>query len=307
MKQSKLLLIVTLILILGTAGVVGYSFLKRGGFGESLKADINDKDTTADLDSAKKGGQLLSAFFGLDNNLPTLSAFRICAAAAKADGMPVIFDSEVDVDSLQAGDFRVISKSGKLGKVDCVTLQPAGDNGELRTSLLVGEFGTAKSDEPDSVEIIGNLFSKDKLINFQGAKIDVTPLEPGPTLVLAKQVPLSQLQIGKKGGPWGTGSGCKDGTVQAIRVVWAGGVLKQDGSEVGEEERLQYRITIEGDQGVLRQVSPFALGDLDDGDNNHLLCLDLRGRPITVSFPSERLVDPNGDLNPATSIGVRAQ
>ena len=36
--------------------------------------------------------------------------------------------------------------------------------------------------------------------------------------------------------------------------------------------------------GAPFDVVPFALGDLDDGDNNHLLCLNVDGTPVSISF-----------------------
>ncbi|MDE0307384.1 MAG: hypothetical protein OXI87_21265 [Albidovulum sp.] len=56
--------------------------------------------------------------------------------------------------------------------------------------------------------------------------------------------------------------------------------------------------------GSLRDVIPFALGDLGDGDNNHELCLDTADQPLSVSFPAGILIDPNDDLNPSTTVHV---
>ncbi len=56
--------------------------------------------------------------------------------------------------------------------------------------------------------------------------------------------------------------------------------------------------------GSTAEVTPFALADLGDGDNNHELCLDVAGTPLGVTFPAGHLVDPNEDLNPDTSIVV---
>jgi len=53
-----------------------------------------------------------------------------------------------------------------------------------------------------------------------------------------------------------------------------------------------------------REITPVALADLGDGDNNHLLCLDTADAPLSVSFPAGVLTDPNDDLNPATSVAV---
>ena len=70
-------------------------------------------------------------------------------------------------------------------------------------------------------------------------------------------------------------------------------------------EREQYQVTIMQEDETEIIVTPFALGDLDDGDNNHLLCLDTVGTPTLIHFSAGYLVDPNRDtLNPDTSIPV---
>ncbi len=51
-------------------------------------------------------------------------------------------------------------------------------------------------------------------------------------------------------------------------------------------------------------VTPIALADTGDGDNNHLLCLDTTDPALSVSFPAGRLTDPREDLNPVTSITI---
>lgn len=277
------------------------------GSSPRFRSDTQQNDTTL-ADGAVRGqGQLLSAFFGLDNGLPMQAHLGICLGAGRADGMPVIFDREIDVQTLQAGDFRVLTRSGRVGKITCVTLFPAIDDGELRTALLVGEFGSAQNDPPVSVEIVGNLYSASRSVNYKSAKVSVTPLEAGPALVLAQAVPPAQWQLGKKAGIGrGAGSGCPNPTLQMVRAVWAGGVVKANGDEAGDAERLLYRVLLEKNDGSFQSVVPFALADLGDGDNNHLLCLDVAGTPRKVSFPAGHLIDPRGDLNPATEISVAA-
>ncbi|MCX6614364.1 MAG: hypothetical protein NTW74_26435 [Acidobacteria bacterium] len=243
-------------------------------------------------------GRLLSAFFGLDNKLPLLAGWRVCSGAGGKDGMPVVFDREVDVKTVEAGDFVVVTRGGVRGSVHCVTVMPAADAGEVRTVLLVGEFGSAATDPPATVAVIGNLISKDGQVNYRGAKTQVTPLEAGPGLVFAEIVALDQVKAGDGG--WGAGSGCPADTKQIVRVVWAGGVRRKDGDEVGDYERRQYRVEME----VGKAVTPFALGDLQDGDNNHLLCLDTRERAKRVTFAAGVLVDPNRDANPATAVEI---
>jgi hypothetical protein len=167
---------------------------------------------------------------------------------------------------------------------------------------LVGDFGSAKQDPPATVEIVGNLLSMDRQINYRGAQIAVTPLAAGPTLVLAELVPEKQWKAGQPHGSIGNGSGCPAATRQALRVVWAGGIRKPNGEEVGDAERQAYRVEMQ--DGAV--VMPTALGDLEDGDNNHLLCFDAVAAPKRVSFPAGKLVDPNHDLNPETAVLVSA-
>ncbi|MEL6169277.1 MAG: hypothetical protein AAFR35_11330 [Pseudomonadota bacterium] len=265
-------------------------------------------DTTADAALPREGdgqsAELLSAFFGLDNGLPRLASRAICRGAFGKDGMPVIFSTEIDHATMQAGDFRVTTASGATGEMHCVTLLPATDGGELRTVLLVGEFGTAEADPPVSVEVVGHIHSIDGTLDFRGAQIDVTPLAPGPSLVMAEIAdPAAQdLDLGQRRTD---GTDCpSEGTVQAVRAVWAGGVTLENGNEPGEAERDLYRVTVRAADGMEREVTPAALADLGDGDNNHLLCLDTADTPISVAFPAGVFTDPNDDLNPATSVAV---
>ncbi len=277
---------------------------------QPILADVTSlelTDTTADSGLSRQNGDqsadLLSAFFGLDNALPRLSRL-ICRGAPGEDGMPVIFSTEIDHTTMQAGDFRVTTASGAVGQMQCVTLLPATDGGELRTVLLVGEFGDAETDPPVSVEIVGHLHAIDGSLDFRGAQIAVTPLAPGPSLVMAEIVDPSAPDLGI-GQRRTDGDDCpSEGIAQAVRVVWAGGVLLENGDEPGDAERDLYRVTVRAADGTERQIAPNALADLGDGDNNHLLCLGTTDTPISVAFPAGVLVDPNKDLNPETKVAV---
>ncbi len=254
-------------------------------------------DTTQPPSGLGKGA-LLSAYFGLDNKLPLLAGWRVCSGAGGKDGMPVVFDREIDIASLQAGDFRVTSRSGKVGSMTCVTLMPAADAGELRTVLLVGEFGSAATDPPEWVEVSGHLLSKDGKVDYQGAKVAVSPIGVGPRMVLAEKVAAESVPWRR--GSWAEGSGCEKGTRQVLRVTWSGGVRKQGGEELGDIERRMFKVLLENGNTVV----PYTLGDLDDGDNNHLLCLDVEAKPVRVTFQAGALAGPNRDGNPATTVPV---
>ncbi|MEL7471645.1 MAG: hypothetical protein AAFN27_24590, partial [Pseudomonadota bacterium] len=225
-------------------------------------------DTTADASLPRESGgqsaELLSAFFGLDNALPWLSRL-ICRGAPRKDGMPVIFSTEIDHTTLQAGDFRVTTAFGAAGKTQCVTLLPATDGGELRTVLLVGEFGDAETDPPVSVEVVGHLHSIDGELDFSGARVDVTPLALGPSLVMAEIVDPTARDLGL-GQRRTDGDDCpSEGIAQAVRVVWASGVVLENGDEPSDVERDLYRVAVRGADGTEREITPNALADLGDG------------------------------------------
>ena len=192
---------------------------------------------------------------------------------------------------------------GSIGAIKCVTPAPASDQGELRTILLLGDLGSIDN-QPFEVEIAGNILSLDGRRNFLGSNVRVTRLERGPEIVHADIVPEDQWELGKQASifPFGSGSGCPPSTQQVIRVTWTGGITKFGGGEVDQTEQSAYRILVEGDDGQLMRIEPFAMGDLGDGDNNHKLCLDTRSRPLGVEFPEGLVTDPREDFNSATSI-----
>lgn len=266
----------------------------------ATSTDISD--TTAEAQGLEQG-TLLSAFFGLDNALPMV-AHRICVGGAGQDGMPVITSAEVDPATMQAGDFRVLTADGKEGRVDCASFLPATDAGELRTILLIGEFGNDGDDPPASVEITGNLHSLDGTTNFKGAKTDVTPLSEGPFIVGAELVTEDEKDMGL--GALGTaGSRCPaQGTKQQLRVIWAGGVTQSGGEPAEQSAGKLYKVTVRTSEGSERAIPPSGLADHEDPDNNHILCLSTSDEVVSVAFPAGFFTDPNEDFNPDTSVAV---
>jgi hypothetical protein len=216
--------------------------------------------------------------------------------------MPVVLSHTIDQETLENDDFVVITQSGARRTPDCVTLAPAIGAGELRTVLLVGELGSA-DDPPVTVRIVGDILSDGATggpVSFRGAEAGVIPLDRGPTLVWAEDVPRSEWTQHARNG----GSECPAGTEQIVRATWAGGVRLASGDEAGDAERQLYRVTLVRPDDTRVDVVPFALADLNDNDNNHSLCLDVTGTAIAVTFPAGHLVDPNRDLNPETRVDV---
>ena len=254
----------------------------------------------AALDANGQPARLLSAFYGLDNGLG-IGVNRICPGASGQDGMPIVLSHTIDPNTLQPEDFRVFTRSGAERTPFCVTLGPARDAGELRTVLLIGEFGDAANDPPVKVLVVGDLLSDGMTggpVNFRTTETHVTPLDAGPTLVLAEVVPKDEWSMP------GRGSACPAGTQQVIRATWAGGVRLPNGDEAGDAERALYLVTVERPDGSPDEVAPAALADLGDRDNNHLLCLSTADQSVSVAFPAGHLVDPNQDRNPDTRVAV---
>ena len=260
----------------------------------TVSADEQDKLGILTPETVESSvARLLSAFFCLDNKLPFRSN-RLCLGASGQDGMPVVFSHTLNTETVNESDFEVETRSGEVYSPICVTLRPADDEGENRTVLLIGEFGNAETDPPERVSIVGDLHSDSedsKPLNFKGLYTDVIPLDSGPALILAERVPREVWSKERRG------TMCPDSSRQVIRVTWTGGVRLPNGNELGEIERSLYRIELEGENDRRLSLQPDYLADLEDRDNNHLLCFDSEFPAISVSFPAGHLVDPNRDLN----------
>lgn len=278
----------------------------------SNHARYSETDTTTIKVSSSnnrehKQGHILSSFFGLDDSLPMIADFLICREASGKDGIPVVFSHQIDVDTLDPGDFQVVNENSEIKPVHCLSLAPATDAGEQRTVLLVGDFGN-RDEQPVRIKVTGNILSINGEINFQGATAAITPLEQGPRIVFAERVVLSEWR--KKQFNMFTflenDTKCPSETKQVLRVVWSGGITTAPSIESYEKIRQKYIVRISNtNQPITKQVSPIGLSDLFDGDNNHVLCLDNEEAVFSVSFPSGYLADPRGDKNPNTSVKLQ--
>ena len=133
-----------------------FSCNKKEDFQEQVVNDCIGEQTTEEIEDT-----LVSAFFGLDNALPSL--FLCNQQAGLLDGMPVNFIFPLDASSLSETDFEVLDSLGNIHTPICVSMAPANENGENRTVLLLGEFGTAVTNPPVEVRVVGDLFTTDIL------------------------------------------------------------------------------------------------------------------------------------------------
>lgn len=263
-----------------------------------VNREVSLSDSIPEIDKTRKA-KILTAFFGLDNALPR-QAFAIHWNAPGKDGIPLVFSLEIDTGTLDPGDFEVISKDGTQFRPEVVTLLPAREAFELRTVLLIGEYGNHPDNPPVLVKIVGELLSRTG-VNFKGQFSTIIPLEEGPILSYAEYFTFTENYPYVVGG---IGCDCpKEKTKQVIKAVWSGGVRAVNGEELGDNELGSFEITLVQDSDTIK-VTPFQLADLGDNDNNIDLCLDELGVPVFLKIKEGIAIDPRGDANPETQIPI---
>ena len=240
---------------------------------------------------------LVSAFFGLDNALPSL---LLCnQQGGLLDGMPVNFKFPLDASSLSETDFEVLDSLGNIHTPICVSLAPANENGENRTVLLLGEFGTAVTNPPIEVRVVGDLFTTDTLseesvcsaiINLNGiTTTNIIALADGPSLFFAQRID-------------GNLNECNSGT-QTIQVAWNGGVTPYISGDT-ESDLFQYYVGYSYCSGVLIPHEPISIADINDNDNFHQLCFSTSNEIVKISMMANTVEDPNQDPNLYSEIDV---
>jgi len=260
--------------------------------------EVQLSDTVPDIDKTREA-KILTVFFGLDNALPLRTRALYIKAPGK-DGMPIIFSLEVDPATLDAADFAVATENGTVFNVEAVTLLPAEEAFELRTALLIGDYGDYPDNPPTSVEIVGDLMSRTG-VNFKGQNKEVIPLEEGPVLSYAEYFTFTEdYPFIEAGG----GCDCpREETKMIVKAVWSGGVRAVNGEELGDNELDAFHVTLIQGSDTIR-VNPYKLADLSDNDNNIDLCLKETGTPILVEVEGGIAIDPRDDVNLRTQIEV---
>ncbi|WP_430817887.1 hypothetical protein [Carboxylicivirga sp. RSCT41] len=243
--------------------------------------------------------RLLTAFFGRDSDLPLLT-YLLSPKAPGKDGMPLVFSQEIDPETLDVSDFEITTFDGSVYKADDATLKPASEAYELRTVLLVGEYGDHPDNPPVRVKVVGDLMSRSGQ-NYKGQQVDVIPLDEGPVVSYAEHFTFTEdYPFVEKG----RGCDCpREETAVVTRLVWSGGVRAVNGKELGDNELEAFEVTlVQGNDTIV--VHPYQLADLKDSDNNIDLCLKEQGIPILVKVKSGIAIDPRDDANPATEAKV---
>ena len=269
-----------------------FSCNKNEDHQEEVTNDCKGEYTTEEIQDT-----LVSAFFGLDNALPSL--FLCNQQAGLLDGMPVNFKFPLDASSLSENDFEVIDSLGNIHTPICVSMAPADENGENRTVLLLGEFGTAVINPPVEVRVVGDLFTTDTLSgesvcsaikNLNGiTTTNVIPLADGPSLFFAQRIN-------------GNLNECNSGT-QTVQVAWNGGITPFIGGDT-ESDLFQYYVGYSYCSGDLIPHVPISIVDINDNDNFHQLCFSTSDEIVKISMMANTVKDPNHDPNLYSEIDV---
>lgn len=255
--------------------------------------DLTQEDTTPSNITNSGDASILGAYFGLDDAFPsTLEA--LCPNSTGQDGMPVVFSHKLDVSTVQAGDFLITNADGQRIVPLCTTFRPATAEGELRTVLLMGPFGTNKL---ESVCVVGDIWDECHQRTFRGSCIRPKSVADVPELVLAEEVNA-------------TTASCPVGaSARAIRATWDAGVTLVNGAPVPADYASKYSVTL-ADGSV---IHPVTLADINDNDNNHLLCFNATteqwaagNAAMSVAFEAGFFTDPNEDgTNQETAVNIR--
>ena len=209
------------------------------------------------------------------------------------------YNAKLEEGSVWKNDFEVVDSLGYIHIPMCAVLAPANENGENRTVLLLGEFGTAVTNPPVEVRVVGDLFTIDTLsgesvcsaiINLNGiTTTNVIPLADGPSLFFAQRID-------------GNLNECNSGT-QTIQVAWDGGITPYISGDT-ESDLFQYYIGYSDSSGVLIPHIPISIADIDDNDNFHQLCFSTNDEIVKISMMANTVEDPNHDPNLYSEIDV---
>lgn len=214
---------------------------------------------------------MLSAYAGIENSI---QVYRVagCQRALwqRGTGMPVVFNVEINPNTLDALDFLVSFQTSNQTEIsihpDCVSLAPADEDYENRTVLLVGQFD-GRSLTKVEVSPSARLTDEDGYSLAGLSAQSISRLGRAEQLVYAEDLAETEWQPDE----------CPQSTVQQIQVTWNGGITGPQASARNDDiQATDYLISYTNENAEQIFHSPDALGDLNDGDNNHILCLNER-------------------------------
>ncbi|NJM33396.1 MAG: hypothetical protein HC850_00445 [Rhodomicrobium sp.] len=158
---------------------------------------------------------------------------------------------------------------------------------------------------PVIVQIVGDLLGEGAdggTVQLKGLKASITPFAAGPSIVIAEVIEDDELEL--EATLRRMGEACPSpATRQAVRLIWSGGVTNNN-RELNLPRLRFYEVQIVGADGNAQWITPYAMGDLNDWDNNQDLCLDRDGTPTAVRVTADTVSDPAGHWNKAQEVKI---
>ena len=222
-------------------------------------------------DEIQNNGTLLAASFGAND----FGGLGPCAGLPAIDGVPVVFDRPLDITSVDASDFVVVTSTGGRVRPACATFFPSVNADERQTILTQGAYG-APGASPRRVEIVGSIRSADRTVNYRGATTQVVPFEVGAILVYAQNLPLAR----QLGGP----DQCPEGTAQVVQLAFGSNA----GNTFAATPGYLSRFMVELQNGFVATPASFA----DTTVDNYLeLCLNEASPAVMVRIDAFTIKD----------------
>lgn len=242
---------------------------------------------------------ILSVFWGADNAVALPNSPLQCPGlVGPRDGMPIVMSAEVAPDDLLGSAISVELADGSANPVDCAKREPAGEENEDRTILLIGDLGSPEN-PPVAIHIVASLPLEDGSDALGAESTAIVGLDAGPSLVVAERVSAAEAEYGEP-------DDCPGAAAQIVRTIWNGGVDGDNGQELTSDELTQWTVEVDAGGGTRADVTPMAFGDLNDGDNNVDLCLADARTALAVRVVAHAVTDPTNDWNLAQEIAVTA-
>lgn len=220
--------------------------------------------------------EILSAHFAV-NDAPPLGG---------ADGLPIVFNVELDATTVVASHFIVARDDGSRARPTDARLSPANESDENRTVLLIGDFGGPDDRPASNVAVAGPLYSEDG-VPLRGLAAEVLAFETPPTIVFAEAISPAEGRCAS--------------AAEVVRTYWTEGVRN-----VGPETLAQIMVLTERGQTVHpAAVDDQAVPGQDGAEDNVLdLCLADAVGPVRVQVQAGALNDPAGHPNVKVDVDV---
>ena len=201
------------------------------------------------------------------------------------DGIPVVFNVEVDAASLRPEVFWVSLENGDRVRATEAVLSPASEDDENRTVLVIGDFGSPDDNPPVASAIYGNLYAEDGRM-LDGLAADVLPFDTPGTVVAAERI--------------APAPGRCEGAGAAVRTYWIDGLR-----DVDNQDKARVRLTLDDGQTVVPDTFDDHNVTQQSGEDNVLdLCLPSTARAVQLRVEAGAFTDPPGHPNAVVDIEI---